>query len=926
MNGLKSRVPWCKSVLVVIYSIILTGSVAAQVQFTEVGVASGVGSDFYRTNSGHALGINWIDFNNDGWDDLFMINGLGEASHLYHNNGNGTFTNVDSLLPDLTNREKTGSIFADYDNDGDSDIYIFQDNATFSLFGDNPQDGPPNILLKNLWMENGEQFTLGVPLFEDVTGFAGVENLAEVPLGSLPGLRSYTGGWFDSDRDGWVDLYVGQMVLQVTGEVANKNQFYRNLQNGTFEDQSVASGLGAGTDTLRIRPTLAFIGAHFDSDLWPDAYVVNVHEASPFHHDILFQNDGTGNYSDITGLSPGLGDDSGSGMGIDLADIDLNGTWDFYISDIANTFNDASKGNPLHLGNGDGTFADNIASQAGVKGTDSWGVNFFDADHDGLEDLFVATLGQKRDLFYINNGGASFTNFTTQAGITEIASSRGSAVSDYDCDGDMDLAVITQAGFLRLYRNDTINPGNWLQIKLKGTSSNRDAIGALVHAQVGSVTRMRQIKGGSSAHSEDSLRVHFGVGDATMVDEIRIFWPSALVETLSNIPTNRQLTVVEGSIQGATDPNDLDGDGLPNALDNCPLVFNPDQTDTDGDGIGDVCDKLTSADSDGDGVPDAVDNCPTMPNPDRLDADHDGQGDVCDPETTFPLNIVIVSPNEVVRGATDQITILGTGFEEGTSIRLCRNGRIFVDLLQFVDSNMLLVDVTVPANSQTGPCSLRLMNPDGETDLLLGGFSIVSGGGGGDPSTVDLLSVIPNELPQGSTQQLTFIGTGFQDGAMVILCGNNRVIIDAVQFIDSENLLVDVTIPANSSTGNCAGRVTNPDGASDLLLGAISIVASASGGGGGGTDPLEVLSVSPNLLTLGTAAQLTVSGTGFLDGAIVGICRNSGIIIDLVTFLDAQTLLVDVTLPGSVSSNACPLSVTNPNGDRDILFSAVSFQ
>ena len=307
--------------------------------------------------------------------------------HLYRNNGDSTFTTVDELLPPLPqNVDLTHSVFADYDNDGDSDIYIFVDNRSFSSVSQvNFEDGPANLFLKNLWVENGGRILPGQPLFEEIAAQSGVDDLADPPVGETwPGLRAKTGGWLDYDRDGCIDLFVGHLVFGPLGrgKPSTRNRLYRNNCNGGFEDVTASSGVDVGTDLSRFRPTLAFIGAHMDGDLWPDMYVINVDTAAgEFHHDVFFRNNGDGTFRDATAESPGIGNDSEAGMGIDLADIDLDGDWDVYISDILDTSLDQlPRGNTLYLGNGEGGFSDNSAPDAGVRAYSSWGVTFFDAD------------------------------------------------------------------------------------------------------------------------------------------------------------------------------------------------------------------------------------------------------------------------------------------------------------------------------------------------------------------------------------------------------------------------------------------------------------------------------------------------------------------------------------------------------------------
>ncbi|MEM8486622.1 MAG: FG-GAP-like repeat-containing protein [Bacteroidota bacterium] len=515
----------------------------AQIQLNEVAVAAGIGSDNFNSSSAHGLGAIWIDYDNDGFPDLFVANGSSLPSHLYRNEGNGTFSNQDDLLPAGLIGEPTSAMFADYDNDGDQDIYITVANLTPDV-----ADGGANHLLQNQWVENGNQLLPGQPLFIDVAAAAGVDNLASPALGALPGYASYTGAWLDYDRDSCIDLFVGNMDWDEAGTSSNKNFLYKNNCDGTFTDVTVASGVDTG-DTDDWRPSLAFFGGLLTpGDIDPDLYVVNVHDFSPFHHDLIYQNNGDGTFTEFGDTMPGFGDDSGAGMGTAVADIDLDGDWDIYLSDLPDPGNEpVAEGNPLYLGNPDGTWSENAAPAAGVESFSSWGVNFVDLDQDGFEDLFVGTIAPNnavKSVFH-NNGDGTFADVTASSGFPTQFPARGTAIADYDRDGDMDIVQVNLNDRIILFENVTTGQGNWLQVDLEATVSNRSAIGTLLEATTGGTTRMRQINGGASAHSQDELVVHFGLGSATNIDELKISWPSGEVQILTNVGVNQMITVTE---------------------------------------------------------------------------------------------------------------------------------------------------------------------------------------------------------------------------------------------------------------------------------------------------------------------------------------------------------------------------------------------
>ena len=379
-------------------------------------------------------------------------------------------------------------------------------------------------------------------------GMAG--GLAATPYGPLPGHRSKAASWLDYDRDGCVDLYVSHLVINTAGTAATRDRLYRNACDGTFTDATTAAGLYQGVTAYR--GALLVLGAHLDADLWPDLYVVNVagdYANRSSHIDQIFRNsDGT--YTQVFRDWSWIGDDAQAGMGIDVADVDGNGTWDLYISDLnsgGTPLEDEPWGNVLYLTHPRGSFADNSAERSGAAGDDSWGVNFLDADHDGDEDLFVATMaGSRIDLFFSNEGDGTFRNVAHQAGV-RVPDGRGSAIADYDRDGDIDVAVVNQAGSLQLFRNDTDLLGAALQLDLVGTDSNRSAIGAVIKVHAGDSVLMRQVKGGSSGHSQNSLAVHFGLGSAGRADTVEVFWPAGGVVRWHGQPAGQRLRLVEGS-------------------------------------------------------------------------------------------------------------------------------------------------------------------------------------------------------------------------------------------------------------------------------------------------------------------------------------------------------------------------------------------
>ncbi len=520
-------------------------------RFTDVSVESGVSGDVYHSRSAHSLGVNWIDVDRDGRPDLFAVGGDPEfPPKLFRNLGGGRFEVAHHLIPELPAYEMSGSVFADYDNDGDDDIYVYTDRQEWYLHGSNVPDGPPNLLLKNLLVERGGRIPAGRPLFAEAAAAAGVDDRAAQPFGELPAYRTKAAAWLDYDRDGCVDLYVAHTVMNRAGLEALRDRLYRNRCDGTFEPAAVTASAP--------RSGFAVLGAHLDGDRWPDLYVANVSFdlAWPHHWDQIYRNRNGVLVELPPEAIPGVGDDAQAAMGIDVADVNLDGRWDLYISDLLDDTPHERPpwGNVLYRGGTEALLDDNAATAAGIAGDDSWGVNFFDADHDGWEDLYVATMmGAVSELLYANDRDGTFTNVAAGAGYL-TGDSRGSAVADYDGDGDLDIAVVNQhvcgntrpTCSLQLLRNDTPAAGHWLQLRLAGTRSNRNAIGAVVRVRAGGLTMMRQIKGGSGGHSQSALTVHFGLGPATAADVVEIDWPSGLRTRWRRQEANRLIEVIEG--------------------------------------------------------------------------------------------------------------------------------------------------------------------------------------------------------------------------------------------------------------------------------------------------------------------------------------------------------------------------------------------
>ena len=535
--------------------IISNGSGQPSVTFTDVTKESGV---TFQHDDGRSYkkyfvetlgsGVALFDYDNDNDIDIYLVNGTNLDSpdaapdamnRLYRNDGTGRFIDVTKASGVGDRGYGAGVCVGDYDNDGWLDLYV----TNFSA----------NVLYRN----NGDG------TFTDRTAEAGVQVL------------DWSAGcaFADVDADGDLDLYVANYVdfsvethtpCRVNGILVYcsprvydgvKDTFFRNNGDGTFTKDTE----NAGFDNLASRG-LGVTFADYDADGDTDLYVANDADAN-----FLYNNNGNGRFQEQSQFSGVALSEHGlveNGMGVAFGDYD-NDTWlDLVVTNFQH------QTNTLYHSDAGEFFTDQTyASGTGDVSLPylAWGVNFFDFDHDGFQDIFVAnghihnnvtlidnatTYAQLNHLFW-NNRNSTFTDVTTGSGsgLALQRSSRGSAVGDIDNDGDLDLVVSNVGTDVDILRNDGGNhSGNWINLKLVGTVSNRAAIGTRVLLKVGDSHQIREVRSGSSYLSQNDLRLHFGIGIQERV-ELEIRWQNGTVQRFEDVPVNRFLKIVEGANQ-----------------------------------------------------------------------------------------------------------------------------------------------------------------------------------------------------------------------------------------------------------------------------------------------------------------------------------------------------------------------------------------
>ena len=510
--------------------------------------AAQAGVAFKHTRDSAAInlggGVAAGDYNGDGHLDLYATNSAGPNA-LFHNEGDGTFTDV-AVTAGVDDPDATGygAGWADYDNDGDLDLYV----ANFGA----------SKLFRN---DGNESFT-------DVTVESGVAD---------PDSDHRTMGvaWGDYDRDGFLDLLVVRHLIEIGGKLALDTPglarasrplaLYHNQGDGTFSNvthilsdnfEYPSPVKGAG-----FKP--AFLD--YDNDGDADVYVVNDFGASNYPN-VLWRNDGRDSSGQMvfTDVSKESGTDLEIfGMGLAVGDYDNDGDFDLYMTDIGEGEFMENQGDGAFVnvtqstGTGRGAIPENWFQSMSI----GWGTVFADLDNDGMLDLYTVA-GQMDDTpcfnmqnqpnaLFVNMGDGTFADVSDVSGANDPGTGRGVAHGDFNGDGLLDLFVVNmgtrdgEPGTSRLFINASENGNNWLGVAPRGTESNRFGIGARVVITVGGAKQIREMGASQSHMSNSVVPVHFGLGDADVVDAIEVRWPSGRTQRLENVPVNQELTIEE---------------------------------------------------------------------------------------------------------------------------------------------------------------------------------------------------------------------------------------------------------------------------------------------------------------------------------------------------------------------------------------------
>ena len=507
----------------IIFLMLFGVSISVASTFTDVSLTANV---YQRETPVDAESGDWwgpgtaaADYDNDGcWLDIFVVGDGGLPNALYHNNGDGTFTDVAAKAGVADTPRGRGCVWFDYNNDGWRDLYV-------TCAG-------PNYLYHN----NGDG------TFTDVTQRAGV---GDEKHGTGPVIADY-------DHDGWLDIYIanwGRAPSLLNPNPASKtNVLYRNRGDGTFEEVTQAAGVA--DDGI----AWGAIFFDYDNDTWADLFVANDHGP-----DKLYRNRGDGTFQDVSeqsGIVTQINGKPTGAMGLCVGDYDNDTDLDFFITNY-----DADL---LWCNNGDGTFT-NVAEAVGVANEGvGWYASFVDYDNDGFRDLYVVngdvdgSQKTNRNRLYHNRNG-QFVDRADALNVTVDAVARGATAGDFDNDGDVDFYVVNNTSNT-LLQND-VNPNTWFseksdrtwtKFRLRGTKSNRDGIGTRATVVTDNLVQTQELICGTGFLGGDSLELEFGLSSAYQIDSVTLEWPSGAVDTYHDLSLPKRNKTLFTFVEGGT--------------------------------------------------------------------------------------------------------------------------------------------------------------------------------------------------------------------------------------------------------------------------------------------------------------------------------------------------------------------------------------